>query len=88
MSNFNKCFDTFVEEKDIDTEHEFEFKENGMNHLVETACVIAWIKNLNADAKAKIKSNFVKIDFCNGNPMHFFEFLAKGMIKATYYKSF
>lgn len=81
--SFNSWLDTFIEEKGIDTHNIFEFKENGMTHLVETACVVAWIKNLNAAAKAKIKSNFVKIDFCNGDPMHFFEYLAKGMIKAA-----
>lgn len=39
--SFNSWLDTFIEEKGIDTHTEFEFKENGMTHLVETACVVA-----------------------------------------------
>mgnify|MGYP001297475073 FL=1 len=80
---FNKWFDTFIEEKGIDTGFTFEFDEAGMFHLVETAVVIDWVKKLDPETKAKIKNNFVKIDFVNGNVMHFMEFMAKGMIKAT-----
>ena len=88
MSVWNKWLDTFVEEKGIDTSYNFEFNEKGTNHMVETAIVIDWIKKLDPETKAKIKSNFVKIDFFNGDPMHFLEFMAKGMIKATFNKSF
>lgn len=81
---WNKWFDTFIDEKGIDKTHNFEFDEAGMFHIVETATVIAWIKKLDPETKAKIKDNFVKIDFFNGDPMHFMEFMAKGMVKATY----
>ena len=81
---WNNWFDTFIEEKGIDTAHNFEFDEAGMFHIVETATVIAWIKKLDPETKAKIKDNFVKIDFFNGDPMHFMEFMAKGMVKANY----
>ena len=84
MSAFNEWIDTFIEEKGIDTAHNFEFDEAGTFHIVETATVIAWIKKLDPETKAKIKNNFVKIDFFNGDPMHFMEFMAKGMVKATY----
>ena len=80
---FNKWFDTFIEEKEIDTGFTFEFDEAGMFHMVETAVVIDWVKKLDPETKAKIKNNFVKIDFMNGNVMHFMEFMAKGMVKAT-----
>ena len=82
-NDFNKWFDTFVEEKGIDTGFTFEFDEAGMFHMVETAVVIDWVKKLDPETKAKIKSNFVKIDFMNGDVMHFMEFIAKGMVKAT-----
>lgn len=80
---FNKWFDTFIEEKEIDTGFTFEFDQAGMFHMVETAVVIDWVKKLDPETKAKIKNNFVKIDFMNGNVMHFMEFMAKGMVKAT-----
>ncbi len=91
MIAFNQWLDTFIEEKGIDTDHTFEFDKKdldidaqaNMNFIVETHAVISWIKKLDPETKAKIKDNFVKIDFFNGDPMHFMEFMAKGMIKAT-----
>ena len=62
----------------------FEFEDKHGFHIVETATVIAYIKNLGPEWKAKIKDTFVKIDFMNGDPMHFMGYMAKGMVKATY----
>ena len=81
---WNKWLDTFVEEKDIDTGFTFEFEDKNGFHIVEVADVIAFIKKLGWDHKTKIKDTFVKIDFMNGDPMHFMSYMAKGMAKATY----
>lgn len=81
---WNKWLDTFVDEKGIDTGHCFEFEDKHGFHIVETATVIDYVKKLGWDHKTKIKDTFVKIDFMNGDPMHFMGFMAKGMVKATY----
>jgi len=81
---WNKWLDTFVEEKGIDTGFAFEFEDKHGFHIVETATVIDYIKNLGPEWKEKIKDTFVKIDFMNGDPMHFMGYMAKGMVKATY----
>ena len=79
---FNKWLDTFVSEKGFNLEHMFEVEgpEWGMN-MIPLEAVIEFAKTLDKDTKAKIKNNFVMIDFRNGDCLHFFEFMAKGMAR-------
>ncbi len=58
MSAFNGWIDTFIEEKGIDTAHNFEFDEAGTFHIVETATVIAWIKKLDPETKSQDQRQF------------------------------
>jgi len=78
--SFNKWIDTFIEEKGIDTNHTFEIEKNDELHLIDIANVIAFIKGVDLNAKSKIKSTLVKIDFLNGDVDHFFKYLAKGIV--------
>lgn len=78
--NFNKWLDTFVEEKGLDTEHQFEVEGPKMGtNWIQLGCVLDVCKNTSAEEQKKIKDTIVTIDFHNGNVMHFFNYLAKGL---------
>lgn len=79
MTNFATWLDTFVSEKGLDTDFVFEVEGAGGTNFIPLECVIDFIKGTDADIKAKIKTTLVKIDFMNGDAMHFFNHCAKGM---------
>ena len=73
---FEKWLDTLVEEKELDTEDVFEVEgASGMN-LIPLGVVIEHIKIAPAHEQRQIKNILVKIDFANGDVMHFFNHLA------------
>ena len=81
--SFNNWIDTFIEEKGIDTNHTFEIEKNDTLHLIDIAMIVSFLKSeyfVDENAKAKIKSTFVKIDFLNGDVLDYLKFLAKGII--------
>tara|TARA_Y100001937_G_scaffold60819_1_gene83180 strand:- start:1898 stop:2167 length:270 start_codon:yes stop_codon:yes gene_type:complete len=78
--SFNKWIDTFVEEKNLDINFTFEIEKNEELHLIELSNVISYIKAVDLKTKNKIKSTFVKIDFLNGDVLHFFKYLARGIV--------
>lgn len=73
---FDKWLDTLIEEKELDTEHTFEVDGPSGWNLIPLGVVIEHIKIAPAHEQKKIQNILVKIDFCNGNVMHFFEHLA------------
>ena len=75
-----KYLNTLLNEKGISTETvlEVEGAEWGMN-FIPVSSVLEFINNLDIDTQAKIKANFIKIDFLNGDVMHFINYIAKGM---------
>jgi hypothetical protein len=77
--NFNDWLDTFVDEKGLDPNHLFDFVVDGQAHIFALAVVIEYIKNVDRATKRTIKKNIVYIDFKNGDVMHFFEYMAKGI---------
>ena len=78
-NNFNKWLDTFLAEKNIELDNTFEFNnENGFN-LMTYAVVIEYVKNTATENQTKIKNTLVKIDFLNGDVLHFLKFLGKGI---------
>jgi len=77
--NFNKWFDTFLSEKELD-ETDFIIEKDGFTHILEWDVLISFIKSLSMQEKEKIKEKIVYIDFRNGDICHFFEYLAKGYI--------
>lgn len=78
---FGKWLDTFIAEKNIDTEHAFEVEgPSGANHI-PVGCVIEAIKSTSAHEQAAIKDMIVKIDFVNGDVLHYFAHLAKAIAK-------
>lgn len=53
-------------------------KEFGTN-FIPLEAVIEFINELSPSVQSKIKNNFIKIDFHNGDVMHFFKYIAQGM---------
>ena len=79
-TKFNEWLDTFIEEKELDLEHTFE-KEGpvwGWN-LIPLGVVVEHIKATSPAEQAQIKKIIVKIDFQNGDVMHFFDYLASAI---------
>lgn len=82
MTAFATWLGTFVDEKDLDREHVFtaEGATWGEN-LIPLQCVIDAAGQASREEQAKIKDILVRIDFLNGDPMHFFGHLASGMAR-------
>ncbi len=76
---FEKWLDTFVAEKGIDLEATFQFdNDNGFN-IMPYGVVVEAIKTTTGSERANIKNTIVKIDFANGDVLHFFRFLGRGL---------
>ena len=75
----NNWLNTLIEEKNLDTNHTFEVEgANGMN-FIPLAVVIEHINIAGRYEQIKIKDILVKIDFANGDVMHFFNHLAQAL---------
>jgi hypothetical protein len=73
---FAKWLDTFISEKGINPETGIEVEgASGANHMPATVVFDA-MKAAPAHEQAAIKTTFVKIDFANGDPIHFVRHLA------------
>ena len=76
---FDHWLDIFVDEKEIDLEEIITVDgANGANFIPVT-CLIQAIKNTCDREKESIQSTLVRIDFVNGDVMHFFRHLAKAI---------
>lgn len=74
---FDKWIDTFIEEKGIDLEQvlEVEGKEWGTNYIPVEVVVDA-MKHTTKREQDAIKDMIVRIDFRNGDVLHYFKHLA------------
>ena len=75
-----KYLNTLLNEKGISTETVLEVQgaDWGTN-FIPVSSVIEFINSLDVNTQSKIKANFIKIDFYNGDVMHFMNYIAKGM---------
>ena len=73
---FNKWIDTLISEKNVSTEQTLEIEGTSGINFMPLSMVIDAIKNTCAEEKAQIKAVLVKIDFANGDIVHFFKHLA------------
>lgn len=82
LPGFNSWLTRFVDEKGLDTEYRFdvEGKEWGWNSI-PLSVVLEACRSATPQEQAKIKDTLVKIDFKNGDVMHFFKHLARGMAR-------
>lgn len=76
MTNFSKWLDTLVEEKGLDTETVIEKEGNSGLNIIPLGCLLNAIKGSSKLDQTNIKNTLVKIDFHNGDIMHFFRHLA------------
>lgn len=75
--------ETLIEEKGLDLEGtiiEVEGKDWGMN-MIPLGCVVDFIMSSGKDNQMSVKNTLVKIDFHNGDVMHFFKHVASFMAK-------
>lgn len=82
MTNtFATWLDTFVSEKELNTEHVFTVQTDDFwgEHIIPLAVVIEAAKNASDTERAQIQDIIVQIDFRNGDVLHFFAHLAKGL---------
>lgn len=81
---FNEWLETLINEKELDRNQTFEFTVNGQWNLMPLGVVEEFMtQTMSKSDQAKSKTILVKIDFANGNLMHYFEYVAKGI--ATFY---
>lgn len=73
---------TLLEEKGISQETiiEVEGQEWGTN-FIPLSIVVDFLSDANKSTQATAKNNLVKIDFHNGDIMHFFTYIAKFIAK-------
>lgn len=77
---FNEWLDTFISEKEIDTEQILEAEGNSGTNYIPVGVLIEHIKLAPANEKERIKDTIIKIDYKNGDVMHFFKHLAGAIV--------
>lgn len=81
-NEFGKWLDTFVDEKGLDRDHTFEAEgPKWGSNWIPLQVVIDAAKSASAKEQALIKTTLVKIDFRNGDVMHYFNYLAEALAK-------
>ena len=75
---FPKWLDTYCSESDkVNPGHIFTVETSTQPHIIPAAVVIEAAKAASPDEQKFIRSTITKIDFANGDPMHFFKHLAE-----------
>lgn len=74
--NFSNWLDTFLSEKGIQLDQPFTVEGKSGPNFMEVSHVVAAMKAAPAHEQNRIKATFVKIDFVNGDCMHFIKHLA------------
>lgn len=77
--NFSKWLDTFLSEKGIQLDQPFTVEGKSGPNYMEVSHVVAAMKTTSANEQAGIKNMLVRIDFANGDVMHFIKHLAKAI---------
>jgi hypothetical protein len=79
MKSFDRWIDTFIEEKGIDTEYLLTVDGLLGKNYIPVGCVIEAMKEAPKHEQQAIKNMIVKIDFVNGDILHFFNHLAQAI---------
>ena len=76
---------TLLTEKGISMEHIFEIKSDGVfgNNYVPLEVLIEFIESLDRRLQDQIRLKLIRIDFNNGNVLHFLEYLTKMMVQTN-----
>jgi uncharacterized protein (DUF169 family) len=62
----------------------FEVEVDGIVHMMNVDQIVQLIENAPHHEQKHIKDTFSKIDFANGDLMHYIKFLATAFIKMNY----
>lgn len=76
---FNTWLDTFIREKGIDTEQVLEAEGPSGTNCIPVGCIVDLMKQAPRHEQQAIKSTIVKIDFRNGDVIHYFKHLAQAV---------
>lgn len=77
---FATWLDTFIEEKGIDTEDLLEVDgPSGMTNVIPVAVLLDAMKTAPTHEQTAIKDMIVRIDFANGDVLHYFKHLAQAI---------
>jgi hypothetical protein len=76
---FTKWLNTFIDEKNLDREHVLEVDGAMGANMIPVACLVEAMENAPAREQAGIKNTIVKIDFHNGDVLHYFQHLAQAI---------
>ena len=79
MKSFDRWIDTFIEEKGIDTEYLLTVEGLLGKNYIPVGCVIEAMKEAPKSEQQTIKNMIIKIDFVNGDVLHFFNHLAEAI---------
>ena len=78
MKNY---LNALISEKGLNTEAIIEVEGNSGTNFIPLGVVIEHVLIANSTEKAQIKNTLVKIDFHNGDVMHFFTHLAQAIAR-------
>ena len=76
---FSTWLDTFIREKGIDTEQVLEAEGPSGTNSIPVGCIVDLMKQAPRHEQQAIKSTIVKIDFRNGDVLHYFRHLAQAV---------
>jgi hypothetical protein len=80
VPGFSAWLNTFIDEKGIDRETVLEVEsENGTANAIPVGCLLEAMEAAPAHEQAAIKSMIIKIDFVNGDVLHYFSHLARAI---------
>lgn len=71
-SKFSKWLDTFVEEKELDTDIVLEVEGKRAINYIPLECLLKAIKQAPSHEQEEIKAMLIKIDFWNGDVIGYF----------------
>lgn len=74
--NFSNWLDVFIEEKGLDLEETFTVEGKSGPNMIPVGVIVEHMKIANKHEQFEIKNMLVKIDFFNGDVLHFFRHLA------------
>jgi hypothetical protein len=78
MKNY---LNNLITEKGLDKEMIIEVEGESGTNFIPLGVLIDFILTMPSFIKKKIRTTLVKIDFMNGDVMHYFKYLAKAMAK-------
>ena len=84
LANFKEWLEAFLKEKDLSLEETtIEFEDhNGWNYM-PIGVIAEFFYQQPPEIQHKVKDTVVKIDFMNGDIMHYLKFLGKGIGQTT-----